>query len=252
LTVYVATVRNAEGFAYHFGGNMLDKLAQNLTQALSMPLFGFAAAFLAGLISSLAPCTLTAIALVVGYVGGSKAMGRARALASTLAFFLGLTVAFVVLGALAQGLGFLLSGPAFSLALGLLVLLMGMNVAGIISIPMPSATPRAEGRVHAAGAFALGLVTATVSAPCATPVLVAVLALASATAGGSRGVLLTIAYALGHWAPVLVAGITAGTAPQALARSGLTKYSRALTLAMGIALMATGAWLAATNMLKLI
>jgi len=231
---------------------MLENLAQNLTQALSMPLFGFAAAFLAGLISSLAPCTLTAIALVIGYVGGSKGMGRARAMASTVAFFLGLTFAFVVLGALAQGLGFLFSGPAFSLFLGLLVLAMGMNVAGIIRIPMPSVAPRTGGRVHAAGAFVLGLVTATVSAPCATPVLVAVLALASATTGGSRGLLLTIAYALGHWAPVLLAGITAGTAPQALAKPGLIKYSRALNLAMGIALMAAGAWLVATNTLKLI
>lgn len=231
---------------------MSGNIAENLTQALSMPIFGFAAAFLAGLVSSLAPCTFTAIALVVGYVGGSKDIGRARAMASTISFFLGLTVAFVVLGALAQGLGFLFSGPVFSLILGLLVLVMGMNIAGLIRIPMPSVAPRAGGRARMAGAFVLGLVTATVSAPCATPVLVAVLALASATTGGSRGLLLTIAYALGHWAPVLLAGFTAGSAPQVLAKSGWTRYSHALNIAMGAALMAAGAWLAATNLLKLI
>jgi cytochrome c biogenesis protein CcdA len=226
---------------------MLDNLAKVLADAISQPVFGFVAAFLAGLISSLAPCTLTAIVLIVGFVGASKE--KVKALASTISFFLGLTVTFVILGAIAQGLGFLFSGPIFKAILGLITFLMGLNIVGLIKIPMPSFSPKVERGTGAAGAFLLGIVTATVSAPCATPVLIAVLALASSSAQGTRGILLTTAYALGHWAPVLVAGITAGFIPSALGKSGFAKAARFLTVAMGIAIAATGAWIAVTSLI---
>ncbi len=231
---------------------MLDSLSSALAGAVSHPIAGPLATFLAGLISSIAPCTLTAIALIVGFVGGQKSGGRGRAAAVTISFFLGLTIAFVILGAVAQGLGFLLRGPAYSGALGLIVLAMGLHVAGIIRLPIPSVSPDAERLTGIAGAFLLGLVTATVPAPCATPVLIAVLALASASTEGARGLLLITAYGLGHWAPVLVAGFTAGLLPSLLKQKGLKDAARVLTLCMGIGLALIGAWLAFTNLMKLI
>lgn len=231
---------------------MLDSLSSALAEAVSHPITGPLATFLAGLISSLAPCTLTAIALVIGFVGGQKSGGKARAAAVTVSFFLGLTVAFVVLGALAQGIGILLRGPLYSAILGLVVLLMGLHLAGIIRLPVPSASPNAEKLTGVAGAFLLGLVTATVSAPCATPVLVAVLALASASSEGARGLLLITAYGLGHWAPVLLAGFTAGLLPSLLKRKGLKEAAKVMTQCMGAGLALIGAWLAVTNLMKLI
>lgn len=231
---------------------MLDNLSDALAGAISHPIAGPLATFLAGLISSIAPCTLTAIALVVGFVGGQKSGGKGKAIAVTISFFMGLTVAFVVLGALAQGLGILLRGPLYSGILGILVLVMGLHVAGVVRLPMPSVSPDAEKLTGIAGAFILGLVTATVSAPCATPVLIAVLALASASTEGARGLLLITAYGMGHWAPVLVAGFTAGLLPSLLKRKGLKDAARVMTLCMGIGLALLGAWLAITNLTKLI
>lgn len=231
---------------------MLDNLSDALAGAISHPIAGPLATFLAGLISSIAPCTLTAIALVVGFVGGQKSGGKGKAIAVTISFFMGLTVAFVVLGALAQGLGILLRGPLYSGILGILVLVMGLHVAGAVRLPMPSVSPDAEKLTGIAGAFILGLVTATVSAPCATPVLIAVLALASASTEGARGLLLITAYGLGHWAPVLVAGFTVGLLPSLLKRKGLKDAARVMTLCMGIGLALLGAWLAITNLTKLI
>lgn len=231
---------------------MLDNLSDALAGAISHPIAGPLATFLAGLISSIAPCTLTAIALVVGFVGGQKSGGKGKAIAVTISFFMGLTVAFVVLGALAQGMGILLRGPLYSGILGIVVLVMGLHVAGVVRLPMPSVSPDAEKLTGIAGAFILGLVTATVSAPCATPVLIAVLALASASTEGARGLLLITAYGMGHWAPVLVAGFTAGLLPSLLKRKGLKDAARVMTLCMGIGLALLGAWLAITNLTKLI
>ena len=231
---------------------MLDNLSSALAGAVSHPIAGPLATFLAGLISSIAPCTLTAIALVVGFVGGQKSGSKGRAIAVSVSFFLGLTIAFVILAAVAQGLGILLRGPLYSGILGLIVFVMGLHVAGIIRLPIPSASPDAAKLTGIAGAFLLGLITATVSAPCATPVLIAVLALASASTQGARGIILITAYALGHWAPVLVAGFTAGLLPSLLKKKGLKDTARVMTLCMGIGLALLGAWLAFTNLMKLI
>lgn len=231
---------------------MLDNLSSALAGAVSHPVAGPLATFLAGLISSIAPCTLTAIALIVGFVGGQKSGSKGRAIAVSLSFFLGLTIAFVILAAVAQGLGILLRGPLYSGILGLIVFVMGLHVAGIIRLPIPSASPDAAKLTGIAGAFLLGLITATVSAPCATPVLIAVLALASASTQGARGIILITAYALGHWAPVLVAGFTAGLLPSLLKKKGLKDIARVMTLCMGIGLALLGAWLAFTNLMKLI
>ena len=231
---------------------MLDNLSSALAEAVSHPIAGPLATFLAGLISSIAPCTLTAIALVVGFVGGQKSGSKGRAIGVSVSFFLGLTIAFVILAAVAQGLGILLRGPLYSGILGLIVFVMGLHVAGIIRLPIPSASPDAAKLTGIAGAFLLGLITATVSAPCATPVLIAVLALASASTQGARGIILITAYALGHWAPVLVAGFTAGLLPSLLKRKGLKDTARVMTLCMGIGLALLGAWLAFTNLMKLI
>ncbi len=231
---------------------MLDNLSSALAGAVSHPIAGPLATFLAGLISSIAPCTLTAIALVLGFVGGQRSGGKGRAITVTVSFFLGLTVAFVALGALAQGLGILLRGPLYSGILGIIVLAMGLHMSGIIKLPMPSVSPDAERLTGIAGAFLLGLITATVSAPCATPVLIAVLALASASTEGARGLILITAYGLGHWAPVLVAGFTAGLLPSLLKNKGLKDAARVITLCMGIGLALLGAWLAMSNLAKLI
>ena len=231
---------------------MLDNLSSALAEAVSHPIAGPLATFLAGLISSIAPCTLTAIALVVGFVGGQKSGSKGRAIAVSVSFFLGLTIAFVILAAVAQGLGILLRGPLYSGILGLIVFVMGLHVAGIIRLPIPSASPDAAKLTGIAGAFLLGLITATVSAPCATPVLIAVLALASASTQGARGIILITAYALGHWAPVLVAGFTAGLLPSLLKKKGLKDTARVMTLCMGLGLALLGAWLAFTNLMKLI
>lgn len=228
---------------------MLNGLSQTLAEVISLPVVGVAAALLAGLLSSLAPCTFTAMALVLGFVG--RGDGK-KAVISTVAFFAGLTVAFVALGVLAQGLGFLFASPVFSAFLAAIVLAMGLNVMGIVRIPMPTVPVRARSGLSAAGAFTLGLVTATVSAPCATPVLIAVLAMASATSTGSRAILLTTAYALGHWAPVLAAGFMAGLAPEKLRESGLARASRLLTAGLGIAISAAGAWMLYSSLIKLL
>jgi cytochrome c-type biogenesis protein len=229
---------------------MISDLSKFLAETISHPVAGFAAAFLAGVISSIAPCTVTAITLIIGYVGGYAAGNKAKATACTVSFVTGLTIAFVTLGVVASGLGFLFAGPVYRALLSILVLLMGLNVMGVIRLPMPAINPKIKSGSGIAGAFMLGLITASVSAPCATPVLIAILAMASASTNGIRGILLTTFYAIGHWLPVLIVGITAGFAPSALAKAGFRKLSNAFLQAMGVILVAIGTWMLCTSIVN--
>ena len=54
--------------------------------------------FLGGIVTSIGPCNMVMIPLIVGYVGGSAELSRPRSLALSFTFAVGLSITFVVLG----------------------------------------------------------------------------------------------------------------------------------------------------------
>ena len=68
---------------------------------------GLAAALFGGLLTSASPCTLAAVPVAVGYVGGQAASPR-RAWALSLGFVAGMNLALLALGLAAARLGLLL------------------------------------------------------------------------------------------------------------------------------------------------
>ncbi|HHY24744.1 MAG TPA: cytochrome c biogenesis protein CcdA, partial [Clostridiaceae bacterium] len=73
----------------------LETLSKLITESLWLaPLL----ALLAGVLTSVTPCALPVIPLVIGYVGGSKSNDPKKAFRLSLIFALGLTVTFTVLG----------------------------------------------------------------------------------------------------------------------------------------------------------
>ena len=67
--------------------SFLDNIEQIITL---YPLVAFGAVFLAGVISSVSPCVLATVPLVVGFVGGYSDGDRTKAFRYSLAFVLGL------------------------------------------------------------------------------------------------------------------------------------------------------------------
>lgn len=58
----------------------------------------FVQVFLGGVVTSLGLCNVAAIPLIVGYVGGSRNLPRARSFVLSLAFAIGLALTFMLLG----------------------------------------------------------------------------------------------------------------------------------------------------------
>jgi cytochrome c-type biogenesis protein len=173
-------------------------------------------AFLAGLVSFVAPCVLP---LVPGYLSAvsaveSSRLGRPgttkRVFLASLPFVAGFTALFVALGA---GAG--LVGNAVSLnstrvqaVAGFVVVLFGLAFLGLLPVPERLVAPGLVGEARRRGSGALlGAAFAVCAAPCMGPVLGAILVLAGSTATVAQGSVLLLAYSLGLAVPFVVAGI---------------------------------------------
>jgi len=176
---------------------------------------GLAAALAGGLLTSASPCTLAAVPVAVGYVGGQAASPR-RAWALSLGFVVGMNVALLAMGLAAARLGLLLGalpGP-WSIAVGVLVsagaIWLWSSDPASCGVALPKGLERRLAKSGMWGAVVLGALIGTVMSPCATPALAAALALAGSGAlfGTSMawGAALLLAYGIGHSALLLVAG----------------------------------------------
>jgi len=209
----------------------------------------FLAVFVGGLISAASPCVLAAIPLIIGYVGGYSEGSKKKAALYSLVFILGLSITFTVLGAAASAMGQFLSFASQWLYVGLAVIAvtMGLQLMGIISIPLPFQKTHQVKSRGLWGAFILGLLTGTVSSPCATPVLAVILAYVSTQGDILYGGSLLFAYAVGHCALIFVAGLSIGLTESIVSSKGIKNFSLYSKRFSGALLMAAGLYLGVTN-----
>jgi cytochrome c-type biogenesis protein len=93
------------------------------------------------------------------------------------------------------------------LAVGMIIILMGLSIGGLFHLPLPRSQISLP---PIAGTYGVGLTFALVSSPCASPVLFAVLAAAGATGSPIWSVVTMVAYALGYTAVIFTASLCAG------------------------------------------
>ena len=163
-------------------------------------------ALLAGLLSFLSPCTLP---VAPAYVAYTFAASRRGVMGITIAFFLGLSVVFTLLGMSATLIGsFLKSHLAFfSQIAGIAVMLFGLwtlsgrGFSGFKIRRQP---------VSYLGCFTFGGALALSWTPCVGPVLVAILLIASAASSAASGGLLLFAYGTGLALPLMAVSALIG------------------------------------------
>ncbi len=211
--------------------------------------FAFVAVFIGGLISAASPCVLAAVPLIIGYVGGYSGGNKRKAALYSLVFVLGLSITFTLLGAAASVMGQLLGfvGRWLYLGLALMAVLMGIQLMGVISIPLPFRKKRTVKTKGLLGAFMLGTLTGTVSSPCATPVLAVILAYVSTQGDMIYGSSLLFVYAVGHCALIFVAGLSVGLTESIVGSRGVRNFSVYAKKFSGVLLIAAGVYFGITN-----
>jgi cytochrome c biogenesis protein CcdA/thiol-disulfide isomerase/thioredoxin len=163
-------------------------------------------AFVAGVITSLSPCVLPVLPLILA--GSASTTDRRRPYVIIAGLILSFTVFTLAGGALLSALGLpedLLRDLAIAAMLVMAASLLSRRVAWLLERPFLFLTrrrPSTDGN-----GLVLGLSLGLVFVPCAGPVLAAVTVLSASGEIGIRIVLVTAAYALGAAIPMLAIAI---------------------------------------------
>ncbi len=211
-------------------------------------------AFLAGLASFLSPCVFSLVPAYVGYLGGRTAgmQGSGKndkfvAFSHGLAFVVGFSVVFLLLGVAASAIGGLLYDVRSWVAKigGIVVVIFGLHMVGIIRIPFLEYDLRHQAepsnRRGYAASMMMGVFFSAGWSPCVGPVLGAILTLALNDGSISQGIVLLSAYSLGLAIPFLIAALGIGWVTTILRRYG--KTMRYVEIGMGIVLIIVGTML---------
>lgn len=175
---------------------------------------GIFIAFTAGLLSFLSPCVLPLVPSYVTFITGLSVedVGKSRRIAVThaLLFVAGFTIIFMLLGAGATTLGFVVKQQRVWLARigGALIIVFGLYLLGVLNI---GAFGR-ERRIHLAdkpmgylGTMLVGIAFGAGWSPCIGPILGAILTYTASEADLKRGMLLLFTYSMGLAVPFLAA-----------------------------------------------
>lgn len=201
--------------------------------------------FLGGIVTSIGPCSVASIPLIMAYVGGGTAVSRGRAFGLALSFAVGMALTFMLLGIIAALLGGLMGGwSAWYYLLALVCFLIGLHMFGALQLPIPDWFGDLPNRIHMRGlpgALALGLAFGIVASQCATPVLAVILTSVMARQDGmAYGAALLFIYALGRGMPVVAAGTFAGALRQL---RGLGAWTPWIQRVSGVVIMGVGLYL---------
>ena len=198
------------------------------------------AAFLAGVLMFLAPCTLPIVPGYLAFIAGAQR----RIMPNALAFVLGFSLVFVALGAFAGVLGSLIAPWRDSLVMagGAILIFFGLVLLGI-RIPFLSgqksfAAPAWLSVGHPSSSFLIGALFALGWSPCIGPILGTVLLFASTSSTALQGAVLLGVFSLGLGIPFLLTAFMLERAQSAFARwSG---FANALSKVGGLVLVALG------------
>jgi cytochrome c-type biogenesis protein len=191
--------------------NLLTNIFSGQVHQISLLVIGLI--FIGGVVSSLSPCTLGILPVIMGYVGGYSENTTKRTVIQVLCFVLGLSIVLTTLGMIAaftgQALGFHTS-PVLGLVLASLILIMGLSLLEVIELPMPviiKQMPKNKDNNMILYPLVLGGTFALASTPCSTPILAGIMAYASFKANLLFGGILLFVYALGQSVILVFAGL---------------------------------------------
>ena len=222
---------------------MLDAFAENLAEIIRTNIWlAPLAALIGGLLTAANPCVLAAAPLMVGYVAGQEKRSLGRSFLLSLTFAIGLTIMFGLIWFGVWSASALLPTAWWKYVAVVVCLLMGLHLLGVLhfTIPTPSGLrPKQKGFL---GALLLGLLFGLISMPCAGPVLAALIVV-TPLYGMAFGLMLLVAYSLGHCGLVLVGGTSIGFVQRLADSKGWTRGTDVLRRIAGVLIAGVGIWL---------
>lgn len=214
-----------------------------------------AGAFVAGVLMFLAPCTLPIVPGYLAFIAGiplaalsdpaSKKKAQQVVFKNALAFVLGFSVVFVLLGASAGLLGTFVGPWRFALAKigGVIIIIFGVTMLGAFRIPALSR----EAHIKLPAFLTLGKLSSSALigalfalgwSPCIGPILGTVLLIASNSATALYGAFLLAVFSMGLALPFVLTAALVTESAAFLSR--ISGFVRILSIVGGVGLIVGG------------
>ena len=228
---------------------MIQTLFTHLSRAVEGgPAVALSAALVWGVLSIvLSPCHLASIPLIVGFIDEQGRISTKRAFQIALLFSLGILTTIGLIGALTAAAGRMLGdvGAYGNYFVAAIFFLVGLHLLGVI--PLPFAGPgqvkmKQRGRL---AAFILGLVFGVALGPCTFAYMAPMLAVTFklAAARMAYGILLLLAYGVGHCAVIVFAGTFTESVQRYLNWNESSRGARILKKICGVLVILGGLWI---------
>lgn len=228
---------------------MIQALFTHLSRAIEGgPAVALSAALVWGILSIvLSPCHLASIPLIVGFIDEQGTISTKRAFQISLLFSLGILITIGLIGAATAMAGRMLGdvGRFGNYFVAAIFFLVGLHLLGVI--PLPFTGP---GQVHMKkrgrlAAFLLGLVFGVALGPCTFAYMAPMLAVTFQLAADrmAYGILLLLAYGVGHCAVIVLAGTFTETVQHYLNWNEASKGATILKKVCGVLVLLGGLWM---------
>jgi cytochrome c-type biogenesis protein len=211
------------------------------------------AAFAAGFLSFVSPCVLPLIPGYISFVSGISveemrgdvppSVSRLQVFLTSLAFVIGFSIVFVLLGASATAIGKLMFAklPLLSKIAGAVLVVFGLHTMGVFRLAFLETEKRVHSRSKPAGplgAMLVGVAFAFGWTPCIGPILGGILAIAGSKSSVTEGITLLAVYSLGLGIPFLLTSLAINQFFGAAKK--IRRYYHAIELVSGGLLIAIG------------
>lgn len=220
-------------------------------------------AFIAGVLTFLAPCTLPLVPGYLGFISGSSLddlkdpakakQARWKIFLNGLFFMLGFSAVFIIMGTLVGFVAAAFLAP-YRLWLGriggVFVVIFGLFMLNVLKIPFLNQekqfkAPAIFKQGKPTNSFILGSAFAFGWTPCVGPILGSILLLASTSTSALQGGLMLTIFSAGLAVPFLLIAIGIGSASRRI--QNISKYLNVVSVIGGIFLIFLGILLVSGN-----
>jgi cytochrome c-type biogenesis protein len=227
----------------------MEKLFTTLTEAVeATPAIAISASFVWGILSILlSPCHLSSIPLIVGFIDQQGRMSTKRAFLISTLFAAGILVTIAVIGAITAAAGRMMGdlGPYANYFVAAIFFLVGLYLLDVIPMPWSGPGQVAMKRKGLLAALILGLVFGIALGPCTFADMAPMLGVTFRVASTSLlyGVILLMAYGVGHCSVIVLAGTSTGLVQRYLNWNEKSKGAVILKRICGVLVLLGGLYL---------
>lgn len=220
-------------------------------------------AFIAGILTFLAPCTLPLVPAYLGFISGASLedlkdpekskKARWKIFLNGLFFMIGFSAVFVIMGTLVGFVGARFLVPYrlwLSRIGGVFVIIFGLFMLNVLKIPFlmkekQLKTPALFKQGSPINSFILGSAFAFGWTPCVGPILGSILLLASTSTSALRGALMLAVFSAGLAIPFLLIALGISSASRYV--QNISKYLNVVSVIGGVFLVFLGILLLTDN-----